>query len=639
MTHRLWRPLALAATITTLASAQPTMSPFAASMSASSRMNAHLWAASISDAGVRWVRGFPPIGQMSPSAGTYDWGTSDTFVQRCTDNNLNIVAIINNVPGWISSELEFPVADLDGYRDAVTAIVNRYKDRIKYWEVWNEPPNFCRTDLCTPENYALTVQAAYDGAKAADPDCKVGLAAKSNFTSWLEKALLAGAAGHFDFVSLHPYEMQGVAMGNDFEGLFMGIVPSVRKLLAAHSPAQQNVPVLFTEIGTPIGATMGPDSITEELQAHVVVRTYIMGIAQDVAGVYWFEVRDGDSGPFGFLDGDRERPSYTALETMILHLGQNPQYLGWVLLNDIHHAFVFQGATQTVLVTWGDHETSETVDFGERVDLVDPFTGTTTTASTHMLTRAPVMALGVPSALETQARSNATAPFPWGGDYTGADSVWITMGDPNDEHGLHHIYPDLRSSYVDGPYGPARYCGDARDQKFVIDPNVLSYTTVPITITAEVRRNENNDNAGFNLWYESTTWSDSRGTNFKSTGSWYTVPGNDQWYTKSWTIEDASFTGMWGYHFWFQSDSRTYSKYYLRNVSVSIDRSAVAGRPRRRQVTRAGDARSTARQDYYVDLTGRIVGRGRAQAGLPAGVYLTAPRQSGGRVQRRVLLP
>lgn len=620
---------ALALCAVTLAHTQPVPSPFAASMSHSSTMNSALWVGPISDAGVRWVRGFWPIGHIATAEGVYDWDFTDTFVQRCEDDSLNIVAIVNGVPSWISSELEFPVANLDGYRDAVTAIVNRYKDRISYWEVWNEPPNFCHTDLCTPENYALTVQAVYDGAKAADPDAMVGLAAKSNFTSWLEKAIVAGAADHFDFVSLHPYEMQGVCLGNDFEALFMGIAPSVRAMLWQHNPAKENVPILFTEIGTPIGATMGPDSITEELQAHVAVRTYTMGAAQGIDGVFWFEVRDGDSGPFGFLEGDRERPSYTALETMITHLGQYPEYLGWVLLNDRHDAFVFQGAQNTVMVAWGEHETSETVDFGQNVDIIDPLTGTLTNTSSHTLTRAPIMVVGVPSALEAEARGHASSPFPWQGDYTGADSIWLVAGDPNDEHGLHQSYPYLKSSYVESPYGPARYCGESNVQNFVIDPNVLSYTTVPVTITAVVRRNESGDNAGFNLWYESTTWSDSRGTNFKSTGSWYTIPDNNQWNVKTWTIEDASFTGMWGQHFWFQSDSKTHSKYYLQSVSVSMDGAAVGEHGRHAQrVSTVSESRGGGASGVLFDLTGRVVMR-RRTAMLPGtGVYLAIDRHS-----------
>jgi hypothetical protein len=97
-------------------------------------------------------------------------------------------------------------------------------------------------------------------------------------------------------------------------------------------------------------------------------------------------------------------------------------------------------------------------------------------------------------------------------------------------------------------------------QSFSVDPNFSSYTTVPIKVTAVVRRN-GADSAGFNLKYESKT-------GWKGSGSWYTVPGSDQWYTQEWTLTDAQFVGKWGYNFSFDSDSTQYSKYSIKSVTV-----------------------------------------------------------------------
>ena len=102
-------------------------------------------------------------------------------------------------------------------------------------------------------------------------------------------------------------------------------------------------------------------------QAHALVKAYTMGIAQGVECIQWFEGRDGDSGPMGLLDSKgKPRPSYTAMAQMIQHLGQHPKYLGWVLLNEKHYGFVFQGAKGTVLITWarsGERRTN--CDFGQ----------------------------------------------------------------------------------------------------------------------------------------------------------------------------------------------------------------------------------------------------------------------------------
>ena len=56
-----------------------------------------------------------------------------------------------------------------------------------------------------------------------------------------------------------------------------------------------------------------------------------------------------------------------------------------------------------------------------------------------------------------------------------------------------------------------RDCSNGASQTFTVDPNFLSYTAETITITAVVRRQAANDNAGFNLKYESTTGWKGRG--------------------------------------------------------------------------------------------------------------------------------
>jgi hypothetical protein len=214
------------------------------------------------------------------------------------------------------------------------------------------------------------------------------------------------------------------------------------------------------------------------------------------------------------------------------------------------------------MAAWARPGATARVDFGQAVRLVDPLSGASAEADACALTSVPVLAVGVPERLVAEARTNRARPFPWHGglDYTGATAVWATMGEPGEERGLHHIGANRSSTAVEAYGVLARDCGKGAGQAFSVAPGSLSYTTEPITITVVARRNAANDNAGFNLWYESTT-------GIRGTGEWYTIPGNDQWYTKTWTIADAQFVGKWGYNFLFNAD--TPRPYYLRSVTVS----------------------------------------------------------------------
>jgi hypothetical protein len=452
-----------------------------------------------------------------------------------------------------------PVNNLASWSAFVTNSVKKANGRTKYWEVWNEPPNGIGPKQ-TAADFSKIMVATYEAAHAVDPTCLVGLTAKSVHVNWLEQTINAGTKDHFDYIVLHPYEvLGGVADNTGTESVFMHIVPTVRKMLAATDPAKENVPIIFTELGS--DAQKGADN-----QGWALVKAYTMGRAQGVASIQWFEGIDGDSGPMGLMKGDgTPRPSYTAMAQLIQHLGQKPTYLGWVLLNSRDYGFVFQGAKGIVLITWAPKGDPDKVNFGQPVSITDPLTGKTSSVNSWDLTVAPIIVENVPAEIVQQAQLDKTKPFPWDGDYTNAKSVSITMGAKTVEKGLHTQAGTKIAADVLAYGGSSRAGSIPGGNVFIVDPNFLSYTHVPIQVDIVVRRNEANDNAGFKLTYESTT-------GYKNLG-WYTVPDNKEWHTLSYKIDDAEFVNMWNFSFSLDSDGNQYNKYDIQSVTVTrLDR-------------------------------------------------------------------
>lgn len=497
-------------------------------------------------------------GVVEPEPGKWAWGPLDAQMKYLDEHKFVYGAILAGTPGWNRKDAPgtLPVNNLPGWSHYVTGLAGHLKGKVKRFEVWNEPPNFTGKDQ-TPADYAKIVVASYDAVKAVDPTALVGLAAKSAHVNYLEQVIEAGAKDHFDYVVLHPYEvLDAVSDDNGSESIYMHVVPTVRKMLAARNPARANVPVLFTELGS--DAKRGNDR-----QAHALVKAYAMGIAQGVECIQWFEGRDGDSGPMGLIDDkDRPRPAYTAMAQMIRHLGPHPTYLGWVLLDDQPYGFVFRGAAGTVLITWASAGRPQVVDFGQEVRIANPLTGNVVLARSYELTVAPRLVLGVPDRIVARAKANQGKPFPWGGDYSDARSVSIVYGEKAVEKGLHTRSGEAVAEAVIAYGGPARAGNVPGGNVFVVDPNFLSYETVPIEITAVVRRNPANDNSGFKLIYESTD-------GFKTAGGWYTIPDNQRWHTVKWRIDDSRFVNYWGYNFSLESDGDTYNKYYVQSVTVT----------------------------------------------------------------------
>jgi hypothetical protein len=502
-------------------------------------------------------------GGVEPAKGQWKWDILDAQMDFLTQHNFVFGGMLQGNPIWSRADPNkkgnagLPTNNIPGWSEYVTGLVKHVNGRIEYWEVWNEPPNGVGKDK-TPADYATIVSSAYDAAKAVDPNCAVGLCCKSADIDYLDNVIRAGAKDHFDYISMHPYEVLGTIMKvPGSESIFMHMAPTLRKMLAAQDPSKVNAPIWLTELGYDAKKSA-------PMQAYALVKAYTMAIAQGINCVSWFEGMDGDSGPMGLLEASgTPRPSYTAMAQMIQRIGQHPTYLGWVLLNDKDYGFVFQGAKGTVLVTWAPLGTTDNVNFGQAVSVVDPLTGTASQASTYDLTEAPVMVDGVPDAIVAQAKGNLAKPFPWGGDYTNAKSVSVTFGTTNVEKGLHtHSAASVASDIV--LYGGSARAGNVPGGNvFTVDPNFLSYTSTPIEITAMVRRDAANDPANLELSYESTTFDPKSSTGEKKAAP-FVIPESNDWSKATWHIDDSQFVNMYGYNFRFNA-----GKYVIQSVTVT----------------------------------------------------------------------
>ncbi|MGS0891173.1 hypothetical protein ACVBGC_01235 [Burkholderia stagnalis] len=558
---------ALLATCTIAAAQTPqpvAVSPWGVAPGHDSSWGTAHWASNMAAAGIYSVRGFADY--------------PDAF-NVLPHNGLEVKGILQWSPD--GQPLSFPAGNLSAWRDYVRDLVGRYQGRVNAWEVWNEPPNF--TADTSPASYAKIVQAAYDMAKATAPGVRIGLAAKSSHVKWLAESIDAGAAGHYDYITLHPYETAGLVR-KGWEAEYMAIVPTVRKMLAEKDPARVNVPIEFTEVGIPTNwpnRTFG-NAVPEQEQADNLVKFYTMGIAQGVSQIHWFEPYDGDtpdpqtsSAPFGLQQVDgRLRPAYVALKTLISDLGQKPAYLGWTDFGGAGYGFYFalryNDVDWTVLVAWATPGKEIPLTFASPVDVVKPSDGVEKEyqAQSIRLTNSPLILSVAPGSLATAWRQTASASrikaFPWGGDYSNATSVSIAAGEG--DKGLHWIDKPA-PVLVDGAlaYPVAGRSGVS----FTVDPQFLSWTTQRISITAVVRKMGNGD-AGFNLKYESTRPVSTTDGNGLTPGPncWCSVPAGAAT-TLTWVIDNPRFVGMFGVNFSLDSDSPQYSNYAIERITVT----------------------------------------------------------------------
>ncbi len=541
------------------------MDPFGVATGAPASSAYARWMPWMSKAGVKWARLGVSWRVIEPQRGVWNFKTLDSMIQGGAANGIYLNGLLLYNAPWINARTHtFPMHHLGAWSNYVSKLVAHTRGKVDYYEVWNEPESFAAGG--TAAQYGRLVRVSYDAARKANPHVQIGLSVHCVDVVYMQEAIQAGAANHFDFICVHPYEVLGMVQ-HGWEGDYMSIVPTIRRMLAVYDPARVNAPIWITEEGQRIGYY----GATATSQTRDIVKGYVMGIAQGIARIEWYQAMDGASIGMGLLTRKGQpRPAYTALQTTTKFIGPIPAYQGWVLLNHRDYGFIFKGPHGNVLFTWARPGTIDRVRFSHRVRIINPATGMSDNlAAGHSLrlTNAPRVVVGVSARLVAQAQHDKSQPFPWGGNYSHAARVSIRMGSPNRDGGLHQLKPDATSVAVHIYGTTARLCNNVKRhvrQNFEVDPNFISFRPHHVNITVTARRNKNNTRAGFVVGYESTT-----GLKHNSPGGWWTIPGNQRWYTHTFRLSNAEFVGLWAYNFDINSDSPNNGGYYIKKIIVT----------------------------------------------------------------------
>lgn len=76
---------------------------------------------------------------IEPDKGRFNFTKYDYIVELLAKNQIRILAILDYSTDWTSSAWNRPPDNLDDFANFAKETVSRYKNRIKYWEIWNEP--------------------------------------------------------------------------------------------------------------------------------------------------------------------------------------------------------------------------------------------------------------------------------------------------------------------------------------------------------------------------------------------------------------------------------------------------------------------------------------------------------------------
>ena len=284
----------------------------------------------ISEAGFKWIRQeFPWEDIEIHGQGDFEdrrhepyrsaWAKYDNIVELAEKYDVSIIARLSNPPAWSraagdESGAYAPPDDYTDFGDFVHAVVSRYKGRIKYYQIWNEPniyPEWGEQPV-DPEAYTELLKIGYNRAKEADPDCVIisGALASTielgprnlNDFIFLQRMYDAGAGDYFDILAMQGY---GLWSGPYDRRMRPRVINFSRPLYIRDimvKNGDESKPIWISEMNwnaVPADFPVKPYGyVTEEQQARYVVEAYKRAQAEwPWVGVvnFWFFKRPSEA--------------------------------------------------------------------------------------------------------------------------------------------------------------------------------------------------------------------------------------------------------------------------------------------------------------------------------------------------------
>jgi hypothetical protein len=205
------------------------------------------------------------------------------------------------------------VEDINAWESWVFNVVSMFKDKVKVWEIWNEPNwNTGFGAPGDPVKYTEFLKRAYIKAKQADPECVVLggsiLGTDNAGLNFLRLMYENGAKDYMDALAYHPYctTVSPLYPYETSTGKAFWKLEWVKNIMAEYGDG--NKKIWITEIGW---ATNGTNSVTEDQQALYINQA--LNLAKSWGWVEAFIIynwMDGGGLYFG-LTRTRYNPPYT----------------------------------------------------------------------------------------------------------------------------------------------------------------------------------------------------------------------------------------------------------------------------------------------------------------------------------------
>lgn len=252
-------------------------------------------------AGVKWSREEFSWAGIEPTQGQYSFDFYDNVVNTANRHGISVYGLLSYWSNWTQAYTE---EGIDDFCVWARAVVRHFKDRVKHWEIYNEPNIFFWNG--PKELYPVLMERCYAAIKVEDPKATVlAISTAGIDRKFIRQCLDAKAP--FDILTIHPYRSKLIDRG------FMQELRETAELVGGR-------PVWITEMGWPTHV----DGVDQRTQAQMLARSYLSAIASGACqNISWYDFRNDGNDPFynesnfGVLYSDMApKPAYRALASV-----------------------------------------------------------------------------------------------------------------------------------------------------------------------------------------------------------------------------------------------------------------------------------------------------------------------------------
>jgi hypothetical protein len=290
--------------------------------------------------GIKWIRlDVNWAGVESKERGKYDFSQWDPIIEDYLANDMNLMFLLPF--HYHSPVYPQPKDDLDtvvkGFAAFSKACAERYKGKVKIWEIGNEPEGFNVGGVYNqPANYVKIAKATAKAIREVDQDSHIGVLS----VAWMDRPFISKCFelgllkdGTIDMITFHGYHRTNIQPESGLKADVTWLRGEVRR----NSPPNKKIIVVDSERGYAVEEFLKPKHwsiwrnvlYSETQQAAYLARHYLEEISLGIEVSFWYKDMNGETG-FSFYEAgpdSRLRPMAYVLKNMAKLFDTNPKQM------------------------------------------------------------------------------------------------------------------------------------------------------------------------------------------------------------------------------------------------------------------------------------------------------------------------